>query len=130
MLTSAGSGKTNTIAWLAHRLASLHDQDNNAVVDTVIITTDRVVVDRQLQDAVLGMDHKAGVVSVMDDSCTSQDLADAIQRNTKIIVTTIHKFQYIRDAVSKTKDKHFAFIIDEAHMLSRNAFSSAFSFSR
>ena len=112
---SAGSGKTNTIAWLAHRLASLHDQDNNAVVDTVIITTDRVVVDRQLQDAVLGMDHKAGVVSVMDDSCTSQDLADAIQRNTKIIVTTIHKFQYIRDAVSKTKDKHFAFIIDEAH---------------
>ena len=64
---SAGSGKTNTIAWLAHRLTSLHDADNKIIFDNVVIVTDRVVVDRQLQKAIMGMEHKAGLIRVMDD---------------------------------------------------------------
>ena len=112
---SAGSGKTNTIAWLAHRLASLHDAEDNVIFDTVCIITDRIVVDRQLQNAVLSLEHKAGLIKVMDDKCTSKDLADALNGNTKIIVTTIHKFMYIHELVSDLKNKTFAVIIDEAH---------------
>lgn len=112
---SAGSGKTNTIAWLAHRLASLHDAQDHVIFDTVCIITDRIVVDRQLQAAVLGMEHKAGLVKVMDEKCSSRDLADALNGNTKIIVTTIHKFMYIHDLVQELKSKTFAVIIDEAH---------------
>lgn len=112
---SAGSGKTNTIAWLAHRLASLHDAEDNVIFDTVCIITDRIVVDRQLQAAVLSLEHKAGLIKVMDDSCSSKDLADALNGNTKIIVTTIHKFMYIHELVKELKNKTFAVIIDEAH---------------
>ena len=112
---SAGSGKTNTIAWLAHRLASLHDRENKVIFDTVCIITDRIVVDRQLQNAVLSLEHKAGLIKVMDEKCTSKDLADALNGNTKIIVTTIHKFMYIQELVQELKSKTFAVIIDEAH---------------
>lgn len=112
---SAGSGKTNSIAWLAHRLASLHDKENKIIFDNIIICTDRVVVDRQLQQAVMGIEHKAGMIRVMDDKCNSNDLALAIEGNTKIIATTIQKFPYIVDSVKGVKDKRFAVIIDEAH---------------
>ena len=112
---SAGSGKTYSISWLTYRLASIHDADNKAIFDTIIIVTDRVVVDRQLQKAVLSMDHKAGLIRVMDDKCTSADLKRELQNNTKIIATTIQKFPYIVDSVANLKDKHFAVIIDEAH---------------
>ena len=112
---SAGSGKTNSIAWLAHRLTSLHDADNKIIFDNVIIVTDRVVVDRQLQKAIMGMEHKAGLIRVMDDKCNSADLAIALNGNTKIIATTIQKFPYIVDSVKGLKNKHFAVIIDEAH---------------
>lgn len=112
---SAGSGKTNTIAWVAHRLASLHDKEDKSIFDTVCIITDRIVVDRQLQDAVLSLEHKAGLIKVMDDDCTAADLATALNGNTKIIVSTIHKFMYIHDLVENMKDKTFAVIIDEAH---------------
>ena len=112
---SAGSGKTNTIAWLAHRLSSLHDAEDNVIFDTVCIITDRIVVDRQLQNAVLSMEHKAGLIKVMDEKCTSKDLAEALNGNTKIIVTTIHKFMYIHELVGELKSKTFAVIIDEAH---------------
>ena len=112
---SAGSGKTNSIAWLAHRLASLHDKENKIIFDNIIICTDRVVVDRQLQQAVMGMEHKAGMIRVMDEKCHSNDLALAIQGNTKIIATTIQKFPYIVDSVKDLKHKRFAVIIDEAH---------------
>ncbi len=112
---SAGSGKTNSIAWLAHRLSSLHDEDNKIVFDNIVIVTDRVVVDRQLQSAIMGMEHKAGLIRVMDDKCSSADLAIALKGNTKIIATTIQKFPYIVDSVSGLKDKHFAVIVDEAH---------------
>ncbi len=112
---SAGSGKTNSIAWLTYRLASLHDADNSIIFDNIIIVTDRVVVDRQLQKAILGMDHKAGLIRVMDDKCTSADLAYELTHNTKIIATTIQKFPYIVDTVANLQNKRFAVIIDEAH---------------
>ena len=112
---SAGSGKTNTIAWLAHRLASLHDNDDKVIFDTICIITDRVVVDRQLQSAVLSLEHKQGLIKVLEDKCTAKDLADALNSNTKIIVSTIHKFMYINDLVKELKSKTFAVIIDEAH---------------
>jgi len=112
---SAGSGKTNTIAWLAYRLASLHDADNKIIFDNVIIMTDRVVVDRQLQKAIMGMEHKSGLIRVMDENCNSADLAMALSGNTKIIATTIQKFPYIVDSVKGLKNKRFAVIIDEAH---------------
>ena len=112
---SAGSGKTNSIAWLSYRLSSLHDANNKIIFDNIIIVTDRVVVDRQLQAAVMGMEHKSGLIKVMNDSCTSVDLALALKGNTKIIATTIQKFPYIVDEVSNLKDKKFAVIIDEAH---------------
>lgn len=112
---SAGSGKTNSIAWIAHRLASLHDENNKIVFDNIIICTDRVVVDRQLQKAIMGIEHKDGMIRVMDDKCVSQDLAIALEGNTKIIATTIQKFPYIVDTVKGLKDKKFGVIIDEAH---------------
>ena len=112
---SAGSGKTNTIAWLSHRLASLHNLKDEIIFDTICVITDRIVVDRQLQDAVMGLEHKDGLIKVMDDKCTSQDLASALNSNTKIIVTTIHKFMYIKDIVENLREKKFAIIIDEAH---------------
>ena len=112
---SAGSGKTNTIAWLAYRLASLHDSDNKIIFDNVIIMTDRVVVDRQLQKAIIGMEHKSGLIRVMDESCNSSDLAIALSGNTKIIATTIQKFPFVAESVKELKNKRFAVIIDEAH---------------
>lgn len=120
---SAGSGKTNSIAWLAHRLASLHDNDDKIIFDNIIIMTDRVVVDRQLQRAIMGIEHKAGLIRVMDDKCTSEDLKLVMESNTKIVVTTIQKFPYVVDLIKddssvseqSLKDKKFAVIIDEAH---------------
>ena len=114
---SAGSGKTETISWLAHILSTIHDADNINIFDTVLVITDRIVVDRQLQEAILGIDHKSGQVRVMDDQCNSEDLAAALGGNTKIIVTTIHKFYYILDnaLLGNQKEKRFAILIDEAH---------------
>lgn len=112
---SAGSGKTYTIAWLAHRLANLHDADNKIIYDNIVIVTDRVVVDRQLQKAVGAIEHKVGLIKVMDDKCSSNDLKEALEGNTKIVATTIQKFLYIADIVKGLKDKKFAVIIDEAH---------------
>lgn len=124
---SAGSGKTNSIAWLAHRLSSLHDRQNKMIFDNIIICTDRVVVDRQLQSAILGIEHVPGLIKVLDDKATSADLSAALLGyimidgkkksigSPKIVATTIQKFPYIVDSVKNLKDKHFAVIIDEAH---------------
>ncbi|MDU3712759.1 MAG: DEAD/DEAH box helicase family protein, partial [Streptococcus mitis] len=128
---SAGSGKTNTIAWLAHSLVSLHDDQNQNIVDTVLIVTDRIVVDRQLQEAVKEISHKPGVVKVMGDKETSSDLADAIAGNTKIIATTIHKFAQINQSnwmsVGNTAKKKFAILIDEAHSSTTGSYMSSVS---
>lgn len=112
---SAGSGKTNTIAWLSHRLSTLHDREEKQIFDTVIVVTDRCVVDSQLQKAVLSLDHKDGLIRVMDEKCTSKQLESAINKGIKIIATTIQKFPYIKDSVNKFASRRFAVIIDEAH---------------
>lgn len=124
---SAGSGKTNTIAWLAHILSQVHDANNNGVFDTVLIITDRIVVDRQLQDAVLGVKHKLGTVKVMDDKCDSGDLEQALKGNNRIIVTTIHKFFYILGSklLQNLGSKRFAVLIDEAHQSTEGSLMQA-----
>lgn len=128
---SAGSGKTNTIAWLAHSLVSLHDDENQNIVDTVLVVTDRIVVDRQLQDAIRSIEHQPGVIKVMDDKATSNDLADALAGNTKIVATTIHKFAQINKSnwmsAGVTAEKKFAILIDEAHSSTTGSYMSAVS---
>ena len=90
---SAGSGKSNTIAWLAHRLASLHDAGNARVFDSVIVVTDRVVLDSQLQDTVYQFEHRRGVVRKIDES--SRQLAEALESAVPIVVTTLQKFPFV-----------------------------------
>ncbi len=110
---SAGSGKTNSITWLAHRLASLHDKDNNVIFNGVIVVTDRRVLDKQLQDSIYQLEHKIGLVAKIDKD--SHQLAEEIKKGTKIIISTIQKFPYILDQIGGTKDKKYAIVIDEAH---------------
>lgn len=110
---SAGSGKTNSISWLSHRLAKLHDENNEAVFSSVIVITDRRVLDKQLQDAVYQLGHKAGMVERIDKD--SSQLADAINSETRIIITTLQKFPFIMEKVSGLNRKKYAVIIDEAH---------------
>lgn len=110
---SAGSGKTNSITWLCHRLASLHDEDNNIIFNGVIVVTDRVVLDKQLQDSIYQLEHKIGLVAKIDEG--SSQLAEEIENGTKIIISTIQKFPFILDKLSGTKDKKYAIVIDEAH---------------
>lgn len=110
---SAGSGKTNSISWLSHRLATLHNDLNQAVFDGVIVVTDRKVLDKQLQKAVYQLEHKAGMVSKIEED--SHQLAESLNKGIKIIITTIQKFPFILDKLGTLKDKNYAIIIDEAH---------------
>ncbi|MBE2893919.1 type I restriction endonuclease subunit R [Spirabiliibacterium falconis] len=121
---SAGSGKSNTIAWLAHHLSSLHNADDEKIFHSVIIVTDRVVLDRQLQETVAQFEQTDGVVKKIDKD--THQLTAAIAANTPIIITTIQKFPYVMHSI-QTKAKHgeqmvldtegkrFAVIVDEAH---------------
>ncbi len=111
---SAGSGKSNTIAWLAHRLSTLHDAGSKPVFDKVIVITDRVVLDRQLQHTIYQFDHVPGVVKKIDED--AQQLAAALTGATsRVIITTLQKFPFILDKVSQLADQRYAVIIDEAH---------------
>ncbi|MDD4346907.1 MAG: DEAD/DEAH box helicase family protein, partial [Desulfitobacteriaceae bacterium] len=110
---SAGSGKTNSITWLTHRLASLHDTNNTVIFHSVIVVTDRVVLNQQLQDSIYQLEHKLGLVAKID--VNSDQLAAELQKGTKIIVTTIQKFPFILEKISGTKGKQYAIVIDEAH---------------
>ncbi len=112
---SAGSGKSNSIAWTAYRLASLHDEKNKAIFASVIIVTDRTVLDRQLQDTVSSLDHTLGTVETIGDGKSSKDLRDAINNGSRIIVTTLQKFPVIYEEVDDAKGKNYAVIVDEAH---------------
>ena len=112
---SAGSGKSNSIAWTAYRLASLHDAENKAVFTSVIIVTDRKVLDSQLQDTINGFDHTLGSVVLIDEKKSAKDLLKAVQDGKRIIVTTLQKFPVIYDLVGDTTGKSFAVIVDEAH---------------
>ncbi|MED3645025.1 type I restriction endonuclease [Caldifermentibacillus hisashii] len=110
---SAGSGKTNSISWLAHRLAKLHDENNEAMFSSIIVITDRRVLDKQLQDAVYQLEHKAGMVERINKD--SNQLAAAILNETRIIITTLQKFPFIMEKVTGLNRKKYAVIIDEAH---------------
>jgi type I restriction enzyme R subunit len=110
---SAGSGKSNSIAWLAHRLASLHNDKDAKVFDSVIVITDRRVLDKQLQDTIYQFDHKQGVVKKIDEDSTQ--LADAIKAGTPIIITTLQKFPFVTEKVGDLPGRKYAVIVDEAH---------------
>lgn len=110
---SAGSGKSNSIAWLSYRLSSLHDTQNERVFDSVIVITDRKVLDSQLQNTIYQFEHKQGVVQKIDKN--SQQLADAITAGSNIIITTLQKFPFIIEKIGELKAKKYAVIIDEAH---------------
>ncbi len=121
---SAGSGKSNSIAWLAHRLASLHDEHDEKVFHSVIVVTDRRVLDQQLQSTIYQFEHKTGVVEKIDED--TRQLAQALSQGTPIVITTIQKFPFISQALStlekkgsgvkiNTEGKRFAVIVDEAH---------------
>lgn len=112
---SAGSGKSNSIAWTCYRLASLHDNQNNPIFTSVIVVTDRKVLDNQLQDTINSFDHKFGLVETIGENKTSKHLKDAINDGKKIIVTTLQKFPVIYEEVESNKGKRFAVIVDEAH---------------
>ena len=109
---SAGSGKSNSIAWLAHRLAGLHDNKDEKIFQSVIIVTDRRVLDSQLQNTVYQFDHVEGVVQKIDKN--AHQLKEAIEAGTGIIITTLQKFPVIYREV-KSGSKRFAIIVDEAH---------------
>lgn len=121
---SAGSGKSNTIAWLAHALSVLHDEVGRAVFDTVVVLTDRRVLDEQLANTVEAVDHKTGVIVRVRDSASkaegagevkgSAGLKAALNEGAKIVTSTIQKFPYICSEV-KSNGRRFAVIIDEAH---------------
>ena len=122
---SAGSGKSNTIAWLTHRLASLHDADNARVFDSVIVVTDRVVLDQQLQDTIYQFEHKRGVVRKIDED--SRQLAEALESAAPVIITTLQKFPFVSRQLLRMAEergagatgvlptRRCAVIIDEAH---------------
>ncbi|MBR2222496.1 MAG: type I restriction endonuclease subunit R [Campylobacter sp.] len=110
---SAGSGKTKSIAWLAYMLASLY-KNGSVRYESVIIVTDRIVVDRQLQNEINKIKHQEGFIKALGDENSSKDLKDAIKNSVKIIISTIQKFSYIKDEL-KNFDTKCAVIIDEAH---------------
>jgi type I restriction enzyme R subunit len=110
---SAGSGKSNSIAWLSYRLSSLHDEANNRIFDSVIVITDRKVLDSQLQNTIYQFEHKDGVVQKIDKDSTQ--LANAISAGSNIIITTLQKFPFILDKIGEIPARKYAVIIDEAH---------------
>ena len=112
---SAGSGKSNSIAWTAYRLASLFDSENKPVFSSVIVVTDRTVLDAQLQETISSFDHTLGAVETIGENKSSKDLRDAINDGVRIIVTTLQKFPVIYQEVENVAGKNYAVIVDEAH---------------
>jgi type I restriction enzyme, R subunit len=121
---SAGSGKSNTIAWLAHRLAGLHDAHDEKVFHTVVVVTDRRVLDQQMQNTIYQFEHKTGVVEKIEED--TRQLARALSGGTPIVISTIQKFPFIARALARlerdgegvrieTEGKRYAVIVDEAH---------------
>ena len=111
---SAGSGKSNTIAWTAHSLSRLHSAADQPIFDKVVIITDRVVLDRQLQETVAGLDHTPGTIVKIDDN--SAQLRAALEGSAaRVIITTLQKFPVIAETANQIAGKNFAIIVDEAH---------------
>lgn len=110
---SAGSGKSNSIAWLAYRLSSLYNKNDKRIFDSVIVVTDRNVLDQQLQNTIYQFEHKQGVVEKIDKD--SQQLAEAIINGKNIIITTLQKFPFALGHIADVPGRNYAVIIDEAH---------------
>ncbi len=110
---SAGSGKSNSIAWLAHRLSNLHDDQDKLVFDSIIVITDRRVLDKQLQDTIYQFEHKQGIVQKIDEN--SSQLADAIRAGSRVIITTLQKFPHVLDKIKDLPKRRYGIIVDEAH---------------
>ena len=110
---SAGSGKSFTIAWVAHQLSTLHGADDRRVFDSIVVVTDRRVLDRQLQSTIRQFEQTLGVVENIDT--TSRQLKDALEAGKTIIVTTLQKFPVIAAEIGQLPGKRFALIVDEAH---------------
>jgi type I restriction enzyme R subunit len=110
---SAGSGKSFTIGWLAHRLSTLHDAKDRRVFDSIVVVTDRRVLDRQLQTVMRQFEQTLGVVENIDT--TSRQLREALESGKTIIVTTLQKFPVIAKEIGELPGKRFALIVDEAH---------------
>ena len=117
---SAGSGKSNSIAWLSYRLASLHNEKDESIFDSVIVITDRRVLDSQLQNTIYQFEHKQGVVKKIDKD--SQQLAESIYHGSNIIISTLQKFPYVLEKIAEMekekgdrKKRTYAVIVDEAH---------------
>ena len=113
---SAGSGKSNSIAWLTYRLASLHDAEQRSVFDGVFVITDRRVLNAQLQTTILGFDHIEGQIETITDKDPSTKLRDVINDGAaRIVICTLHRFPFIYKEVSSRSGKRYAIIVDEAH---------------
>ena len=112
---SAGSVKSNSIAWIAYRLASLHNDNNDSVFDSVIVVTNRVVLDSQLQDTINSFEHVPGLLECIDEKKHSRDLAEAINDKKRIIICTIQKFLFAYKDIERFSGRKFAIIVDEAH---------------
>ncbi|MDQ6949645.1 MAG: type I restriction endonuclease, partial [Actinomycetota bacterium] len=111
---SAGSGKSNTIAWVAHRLSTLHDATDTKVFDKVVVITDRLILDQQLQETVYQFEHARGVVVKIDKN--SQQLAEALAgEQARIIITTLQKFPFVLDKIGSLPSRRYAVLVDEAH---------------
>ena len=111
---SAGSGKSNTLAWLAHRLSSLHDAADAKVFDKVVVITDRRILDKQLQETIYQFEHAHGVVVRIDQN--SQQLADALAgEQARIVITTLQKFPFVTEKIESLPNRTYAVIVDEAH---------------
>lgn len=111
---SAGSGKSNSIAWLAHRLTGLHDSADERVFDAVVVVTDRKVLDRQLQKTVRDFEQVRGTVTNISGS-KAQSLKDALETGAQIMVCTLQTFPFVTEGIRQTPGRRFAVIIDEAH---------------
>lgn len=112
---SAGSGKSNEIAWLTYRLASLHNEEDKEMFQSVFVITDRRVLNKQLQNTILGFEHYEGQIATITDKDNSSVLKDAINDKKRIIITTLHRFPLIYKELDSHKGKQFAIIVDEAH---------------
>ena len=112
---SAGSGKSNEIAWLTYRLASLHNEEDKEMFQSVFVITDRRVLNKQLQNTILGFEHYEGQIVTITDKDNSTVLRDAINDKKRIIITTLHRFPLIYKELDNHKGKQFAIIVDEAH---------------
>lgn len=114
---SAGSGKSNTITWLTYRLANFYQKydDEKAMYDSVIVVTDRRLLNNQIQENIRQFDDTPGLVAYLDEKTTSQDLKNEIEHGTRIIITTLQKFPIISDSVTNFPDRKYAILIDEAH---------------